>query len=325
MANIKDVAKAAGLSVGTVSRIFNNRGYISDSARKKVANAMKELNYVPNELAKSIFRQYTKIIGVIVPAISHPYFGKLAEALETYAADQGYKIMLCNSFYQPQKETEYFQMLRGNQVDGIVLASRDLDVGDALNDHLPLITVDRILDNNVPCISSDNYQGGMLAAQHLLHCGCTRLAYIGGPPSLHLMANLRGDGFVETCHKARLQPVLVSTSEQNFMKMDYCENIRRLFAEHPDLDGIFASSDIIAAQVLRVAAAAGIRVPEQLKVIGYDDINLAELTCPSITTVHQPIEQISKYALDFLLDEIHGNIAPLRTTLPVNLVIRESA
>lgn len=324
MANIKDVAKTAGLSVGTVSRVLNSRGYISEEARKKVDDAMKQLNYVPNELAKSIFRQYTKIIGVIVPCVSHPYFGKVVESLESYASKIDYKIMLCNSYYEKEKETEYFQMLSSNKVDGIILASRNLDIGDAINDHLPLITIDRILGDNIPCVSSDNYQGGVLAAQQLINRGCKMLAHIGGTPSLHLMANLRSDGFIDTCQKSGVESLIVSTDENQFITMDYYDDIQDLLMGHPDIDGIFASSDIIAAQIIHVAHTKGLRIPEDLKIIGYDDISIAKLTTPSISTIRQPIEQISKYAMDFIIDEIKGNIVPMRTVLPVSFVERES-
>jgi LacI family transcriptional regulator, sucrose operon repressor len=324
MANIKDVAKLAGFSVGTVSRVLNNRGYISDETRKKVDDAMKQLNYVPNELAKSIFRQYTKIIGVIVPFITHPYFGQVVESLEFYASKINYKILLCNSYFEKDKEIEYFQMLKSNKVDGIVLGSRNMDISDIINENLPLITIDRILGDNIPCVSSDNYKGGVLATQHLINRGCKKIAHISGSPSLHLMANLRTDAFVDTCHKNGIEPIVVSTGEEQFSSMSYYNDIQNLLRDHPDIDGIFASSDIIAAQIIQVGRQNSLRIPEDIKVIGFDNTNIAVLTTPKITTICQPIEQISKYALELIINEINGEIVPMRTVLPVKLIERES-
>ena len=324
MANIKDVAKLAGLSVGTVSRVLNNRGYISDETREKVNSAMNQLNYVPNELAKSIFRQYTKIIGVIVPFVTHPYFGKVVESLEFYASKTNYKVLLCDSYFEKEKEMEYFRMLKGNKVDGIVLGSRTLDISDVVKENLPLITIDRILGENIPCVSSDNYKGGVLATQHLISKGCKRLAYIGGTPSLHLTANLRSNAFTDICSQNGIEPIIVSTDENQFTSMTYYSEIKALLKDCPDIDGIFASSDVIAAQVIQVATEFKRKIPEDLKVVGYDDINIASLTSPKLTTVSQPIEQISKYALELLINEINGEIVPMRTVLPVKLVERDS-
>lgn len=324
MANIKDVAKQAGLSVGTVSRVLNNRGYISEETRKKVKEAMKQLNYVPNELAKSIFRQYTKNIGVIVPFITHPYFGQVVEHLEFFAANINYKIMLCNSYFEREKEIEYFEMMKRNKVDGIVLCSRNLDISDKLGNNLPVVSIDRILADNIPCVSSDNYQGGQLATQHLIDKGCKKIAHICGSPRLHLMANYRSKAFEEVCQKNSIEPIVVTTNENQFSSMTYYHEIRKLFKEHPNVDGIFASSDVIAAQVIQVAAEIGRKIPDDVKLVGFDDINIATLTTPQLTTIRQPIKQLSKYALELLIDEIGGEIVPMRTVLPVSLIERKT-
>lgn len=280
---------------------------------------------MPNELAKSIFRHCTKIIGVIVPSISHPYFGKIVESMEHYAFQAGYKILLCNSYYDSKKEMECFQMLRSNKVDGIILASRSVELGNAVNWRLPLVTIDRILCENIPCVSLDNYQGGVLATRCLIDCGCRHLAYISGTPSLHLTANLRTNAFTDTCRKSGLEPVIISTDESDFAAMDYEKKIARLFADNPEIDGVFASSDIIAAQVIHEAWKMGRRIPEDLHVVGFDDTSIARFSTPSLTTVSQPMESIGRYAVDIIIRQIAGEIVPLRTVLPVSLVNRESS
>jgi len=324
LANIKDVAKLAGLSVGTVSRVLNNRGYISEETKNKVHEAMQQLNYVPNELAKSIFRQYTKTIGVMVPFVTHPYFGMIVQYLEHYASKMNYKIILCNSYFERDKELEYFRILKGYKVDGIILCSRNMDIHDEIQEGPPIVSIDRILSNEIPYVSSDNYQGGLLATTHLIEKGCKKIAHICGSPTLHMTANLRSNAFEETCRKNGVEPIVVATNEDQFSSMTYYNNIQKLFQKHPDVDGIFASSDIIAAQVIQIAAKEGRRIPQDLKLVGFDDVNIAALTAPPLTTIHQPIKQLCKYAFELLLDEIKGEIVPMCTILPVNLIERSS-
>lgn len=324
MANLKDVASLAGLSVATVSRVLNNRGYISSNTRKKVYDSMKALNYQPNEIARSLFRQHTNIIGVIVPSVGNPFFGKLVEFIESYAAEKGFKILLCNSYHEKKKEIDYIQMLKSNKVDGIIIGSRTTDLGKYMDIGLPFVSIDRILTENTPCVSCDNYHGGEIATRSLIEKGCKNLVFFGGSPNLNLMANKRRDAFVETCEKSGIKYTILSTNENELTSMDYTESIEKIFTDHPECDGVFASNDIIAAQVIQVAAQKGRKIPKDLKVIGYDDIIIAKLTTPTITTIHQPVDQMSRYVINIILDEMKGEIVPLRTILPVKLIKRET-
>lgn len=324
MANLKDVAALAGISITTVSRVLNNRGYISKETRKKVYDAMKKLNYSPNEVARSLFRQHTNMIGVIVPSISNPFYGKLAEAIETHAAAKGFKVMLCNSFHETEKEIEYIKMLEGNKVDGVIIGSRSTNLVEYMGTGLPFVTIDRILSDSIPCVSSDNYQGGVLATQFLIEKGCKNLAFIGGSRKLNMMANKRNEAFMTICKDAGVKCMSLETGEEELSAMDYAACIERLFRENPKVDGVFASSDLIAAQTIQTAVKSGRKVPQDIRVIGYDDIIVARMTTPSITTIRQPINEMGRYAVDIILDEAKGEIVPKTTVLPVRLIVRES-
>jgi LacI family sucrose operon transcriptional repressor len=324
MANIKDVASLTGLSVTTVSRVLNNRGYISNETRQKVFDAMKNINYQPNELARSLFRKHTNILGVIIPSNDQPFFSKLLQSIELYASTIGYKILLCNSYHDRQKEIEYISMLKSNKVDGIIMGSRSTDITDYLDFDFPFVTIDRILDENTPCVSCDNYQGGVLATQFLIDKGCKHLAHISGSPNLNLMANKRDEAFEDICKKKGIDGIMIATDENQFSSMEYHKHIEQLFFDHTNIDGVFASSDVIAAQVIQIAIKKGLRVPEDIKVVGYDDVNISQLTTPAITTIHQPIEQIGKYAVDIIVNQLKGEVVPMRTVLPVKIVERES-
>ncbi|MFW6381605.1 MAG: LacI family DNA-binding transcriptional regulator, partial [Bacillota bacterium] len=197
MPTLKDVAREAGVTVTTVSRVLNNRGYISDETRDKVYQAMEKLDYQPNEIARSLSRKKSNIIGLIIPTVSHDFFGELSLYLENYAYELGYKVMLCNSRLESQKEQEYISMLRGHQVDGIVLASHTMDVEEFVGLDLPVVTLDREI-NDFPYVSSDNYHGGTLGTNLLINRGCRRLAYLGGNLQLDLLTNRRYQAFVNT-------------------------------------------------------------------------------------------------------------------------------
>ena len=323
MPNIKDVANKSGLSVTTVSRVLNNRGYISEKTRKTVYDAMTALNYLPNELARSLFRQRSNIIGVIMPSVEHPFFGKLLQSIEGHASQAGFKIMLCISRQDVSKEIEYLQMLQGNKVDGIILSSRSTDIRPHLRGPFPFVTIDRILDKAIPCISGDNYLGGCLATEHLIEKGCRKLAHITGSPQLQLQANRRDEAFVDTCRAHGIEPIMYETTEAGFSNLDYYETIERLLTEH-DVDGLFLGNDIMAAQAVQVAGKLHLRVPEQLKIVGFDDIPLASLTTPALTTIQQPIDEIGKYAVEVIVNQLNSIVAPTQVILPVTLVERQT-
>ncbi|KPV56532.1 LacI family transcriptional regulator, partial [Paenibacillus sp. A3] len=158
---IKDIAEKVGVSVTTISRVLNNRGYLSDDLKKKVHEAMEEMNYQPNELARSLSRKKSNVIGLIIPDISHPFFGQITKHIEYYAYKHGYKLMLCNSLLNKKKEKEYIDLLRASQVDGIIMGSHTMSVKEYTSIKLPLVTLDRQISKSIPCISSDNYSGGV--------------------------------------------------------------------------------------------------------------------------------------------------------------------
>lgn len=324
MATIRDVAKLAGVAVTTVSRVLNNRGYISEETKKSVFKAMRELNYQPNEIARSLFRKKTNIIGLIIPTVSHPFFGKLANFIEYYAYKNDYKILLCNSQHEKEKEMDYVEMLKRNKVDGIIVGSQTVDVEEFYDLNLPLLTIDRCFSDSIPFVSSDNYQGGELATKLLIKKGCKKLAHISGNLSLNLLANQRYDVFVNTCKKSGVEYFVVETEVHALRSGQYEDIIQKLFDEHPDVDGVFASSDIIAAQLIQFCNDTGRNIPADLKIVGYDDVNIASLMVPKITTIRQPVEEMSKYAVELILKQIQGEMVPNKTVLPVTLSERQT-
>jgi len=323
LATLKDIAKGAGVTVTTVSRVLNNRGYISDETREKVYQVMKELNYQPNEIARSLSRKKSNIIGLIIPTIAHPFFSELSFYLEYYAYKEGYKLMLCNSQMEAKKEKEYIDMLRAHQVDGLILASHTLDVEEYINIELPLVTFDRKV-RDIPYITSDNYQGGSLATNLLINKGCKKIVYIGGNLKLDLFANKRYDVFLEIAEKRGIEHLIVQTDLNGFNIAEYRKLIFDLLKEHPDIDGIFASSDLIAATVIRVAQRVNKKIPEDIKIVGYDDIQEASLFVPEITSIRQPIKKMGSMAIEVLKKQIDKEKVANSNIVAVELVERET-
>lgn len=324
MATLKDVAREAGLTTSTVSRILNNRGYISDKARQRVDDAMKKLDYYPNEMARALRGKSTNTIGLIVPHIRHPYFSEMISNLEYQASKNGYKILLFNSQSIHEKAIEHVNTCVGNRVAGIILCSGTIPVWSFDGAGVPVITMERFLENGTASVECDNRQGGALAAEKLISCGCRHLLHVGSVAGISMPADLRAEGFREVCEKEKVSYRKLVTEKHHYNNMEYEGLLENILREYPETDGIFVSSDVIGAQTLQICRKLGIKVPEQMKIVGFDDVSLASLTTPQLTTIHQPIAEMAETAIRLMDDCVMGRIMPRRTVLPVWLVERES-
>lgn len=324
MVTIKDVAKRAQVTTTTVSRVINERGYISEMTRKKVHDAMNDLNYQPNEVARSLFKQRTNTIGIIVPHVSHPYFSKLISNLEKAAASKKYKIILFSSKEMVEKEAEYLVMCKRNRVTGIVLCSGNVELMEIVKLDIPVICIERNSKMGMIGIQCDNYQGGKLATEHLIECGCKRLLHFSGIVNQDMPAEDREKAFVQVCAQHGVKHYEKKCEISLYNKMDYYDYIKKTLLELPDIDGIFASSDLIAAQVIQVCFHLHINIPEQIKLVGFDDVYVGELTTPTITTIHQPMKEMAEAAIECIEKKLEGCAVPEQITFPVELIKRSS-
>lgn len=325
MATLKDVAERSGVTVTTVSRVINNRGYISDQTRQRVYDVMKELNYQPNELARSLSMQRTNTIGIIVPHIVHPYFAKLISNLESEAAKKKLKIMLCNTKGETEKEKEYIEMCSSNRVSGIILCSRNVNAKQIADLNIPVICFEKNSEVGITSIQCDNYMGGRLATEHLIQHGCRSLIHFGGITNEDMPADDRSKAFIDVCDHHGVKHYEKQSDIRIYNEMEYHDYIKKTLLEVPDADGVFASSDLIAAQVIQVCKSLGISVPEQMKLVGFDDVNIAQLTTPTITTIRQPVKEMSEWAIEFIIKKMNGQMIPDKLTLPVQLIQRQSS
>ena len=223
-----------------------------------------------------------------------------------------------------EKEWEYMEMCMSNRVAGVILCSGTVGVEKFTGLNVPLITIERYLENGTAEVECDNEQGGRLAAQHLIDCGCKHLIHISGVHETAMPADARAVGFRAVCEKQGISYKIADTTAFEYNHLEYHQILEKLLKENPDTDGIFASSDLIAAQLLQVCHNLNIDVPSQMKIVGFDDVNIASLTTPPITTIHQPIKEMAKMAVELLVRSGNGELVPNRTTLPVSLVVRET-
>ena len=324
MATIVDVARLAGVTPTTVSRVINNRGYISEKTKKRVHEAMDELGYQPNEIARSLTKQKSNTIGVIVPHISHPYFAKLISNLENEAAKKDYKIILCNSKEKAEKEKQYLDMCKSNRVAGIIICSGNVESNKINTGGIPVVLLEKNFEEGKLGIQCDNYQGGKLATEHLIECGCKKILHLSGVIDEEMPADNREKAFIDVCSKNEIEYFIKKYDIDTYNQMNYYDYIKAALNEIEGVDGIFASSDLIAAQVIQVCNEIKIRIPEDIKLVGFDDVDISQLTTPRITTVHQPIKEMARLSIE-LIDAKYNDIeVNEKTILPIKLIIRES-
>lgn len=324
MATIVDVARLAGVTPTTVSRVINNRGYISEKTKKRVHEAMDELGYQPNEIARSLTKQKSNTIGVIVPHISHPYFAKLISNLENEAAKKDYKIILCNSKEKAEKEKQYLDMCKSNRVAGIIICSGNVESNKINTGGIPVVLLEKNFEEGKLGIQCDNYQGGKLATEYLIECGCKKILHLSGVIDEEMPADNREKAFIDVCSKNEIEYFIKKYDIDTYNQMNYYDYIKAALNEIEGVDGIFASSDLIAAQVIQVCNEIKIRIPEDIKLVGFDDVDISQLTTPRITTVHQPIKEMARLSIE-LIDAKYNNIeVNEKTILPIKLIIRES-
>ncbi|CAM2776443.1 LacI family DNA-binding transcriptional regulator [Dellaglioa algida] len=321
---LDDVAELAGVSKTTVSRVLNNRGYLSEKTVKKVRDAVKTLNYQPNDVARQLFSKETKLIGLIFPTIANPFFGQLAYQLETQLFNKGYKVLIGNSKNDPEKEVSYLRKLMANQVDGLIVGAHNEDIEEYHNTNLPIVAIDRIMNGDIPVVSSDNYKGGKMATELLLEHGATSIVHTNGPYDLETPARDRRRAYEQIMSEHGL-PAVTYTIDFNWTEAEKTKVIKGIFEDLKRVDGIFASNDTDASLIIKIAREYGKRVPEDLLVVGYDGTDVVRLFKPELTTIVQPIELMANTAVDILMKKIEGKETPMQVVLPVQLYKGETA
>ncbi|EGO62842.1 LacI family DNA-binding transcriptional regulator [Acetonema longum] len=326
---IKDVARTAGVSIATVSRILNGQGGVSEELIDKVQLTVQELNYQPNAVARALKVQESRSIGLIIPDIGNPFFPALVRGVEDAAQVHGYALILCNTDGDPDKEINYIKFLRSKQVDGILLVG---NIGFEQSGHwlsdaaVPIVLVDRrIAGAPLSTVIVDNQAGAVLAVEHLIRQGRRQIAIVSGRPASPTNTE-RVNGYIQALAANRLfcRTDLVVNGDFTFEGGYRAAEI--LLNRGCRFDAIFAANDLMAIGVIECLAQNGRRVPDDVAVAGFDNIRLAAWYKPALTTINQPVYEMGQLAVAALLEHMADSGAQARDImLKPELIIRQSS
>jgi LacI family transcriptional regulator len=328
MATIKDVAAIAGVSFTTVSHVVNNSRPVSADVRAKVERAIRELDYVPSAVARSLKARSTATIGLLVPNATNPYFAELARGVEDGCAKNGYCVFFCNSDDDPAKQRSYLRVLQEKRIDGLVIASAGEDsvlAQSLAGSREPLVIVDRNNEGvTADLVQIDHEKGAYLATKHLLQLGHADIGCITGPVSTAVSA-MRVHGFIRAMAERGLEIEPNAIVESDFSATGGYAAASQLF-DTLKPSAIFACNDMMGIGALRAAAERGISVPNDCSIIGFDDVELSRYTYPALSTVGQSVRALGEMAAQTLIDRIVGKLAGTtrRRVVAPRLIKRES-
>jgi LacI family transcriptional regulator len=329
MPTIRQVAEKASVSPTTVSHVINNTRFVSEDVRRRVQAAMDELDYRPNALARSLRRGETNTIGLILPDSANPFFAEIGRGIEVTAFELGYSVILCNTEGDSDNESLYMDVLSKKQVDGMILVAAG-DRADSLrtlqSQRVPVVVVDRDLPEvEIDAVLADNRRGGYLATRHLIELGHRRIGCIAGPSNVTPSAQ-RVTGYREALAEANLPGDESLISRGDFhSESGWAATLDMLRQPEPPT-AIFACNDLMAIGALRAAAETGRRVPADLAIVGFDDIELASYTIPPLTTIAQPKLEMGRRAVQLLIERLADKARPSRReVLSTTLVVRGSS
>ncbi|HVO69248.1 MAG TPA: substrate-binding domain-containing protein [Aggregatilineaceae bacterium] len=328
MAGIKDVARSASVSVSTVSHVVNGTRHVTPETTARVRQAIEELGYHPNSVARSLRRGKTHTLGLLVPDNSNPFFAEVARVVEDEGFIEGYSVILCNSSGSEAREKIYVDVLLSKQVDGLIFiasSTRLTGLRRVLNAKVPVVVVDReIPSSSVTHILVDQWRGGYIAGEYLVKLGHHQIAVITGPDATTSSAQ-RLQGFNHSLSNRG-----ISLDEHRVMAGDFRfaggqEAIRELLARGLKFTAVFAANDLMAMGAINTLHGVGLRIPEDVSVMGFDDIPYAATALPPITTIAQPIEELGRLSVHALIEQIRlPDHPPQGTVLMPHLVVRES-
>lgn len=325
MTTLKDIANATGYSLSTISYVLNGKKKVKAETYERIMNAVEKLNYHPNQLARGLKMKKTCTIGVIVPDISNEFFPEILKGIDEVAHKNGYNIFLCNTNNDSSLEKESINMLVSKDIDGVIfIGSANSQILQYSNITVPIVLVDRKIGNTYTSVVTDNYRGGYMATEHLIKCGYKNIVLLGGSPTI--------PNFFE-----RIHGYMDALSENGFPYEEdnviICEcsiaggynAVTELCHKNFCPEAVFATSDIIALGAMRGFRDNGLRVPEDVALIGFDDIALACHTIPSLSTISQPKFDMGKTAAEKLFSQIFNKEKTVEhIVLKPALVIRET-
>lgn len=326
---MKDVARLAGVSTSTVSHVINNNRFVSEQVRDRVEQAIRELNYAPSALARSLKIKQTRTIGMLLTASSNPFYSEVVRGVENCCYERGYSLILCNTEGDEERMNRSLETLMQKRVDGLLMMCTEthLPSADILNRYpsVPMVMMDWAPFEGRGDIIQDNaLLGGELATQYLIDRGYTRIACIAGPLD-KTPARLRLDGFHQAMAASGLAVPPGYVVDGDFEFQGGFNAMNQLLALDPPPQAVFTSNDAMAVGVYHALYQAGLRVPQDMAVMGYDNIELARYLTPPLSTIHQPKDELGELAIDTLIHRMSDPDASQQTlVLTPELVERGS-
>lgn len=330
-ATIRDIAIKLSISISTVSRALRGAPDVNAETKKLVLEMAEKLAYEPNRIAQSLRIKRTKTIGVIVPEINLHFFSSALSGIQEYCAERGYSIMICQSMESIKTEKSNIQMLVSNRVDGLIISlssqTENLDhLRQLAAKSIPIVLFDRVTDElNVCKVIVDDHDGAFKAVSYLVRTGCRRIAYVGGPDTLYI-SHQRQKGYADALreHNIPHDPALVVHCQD--LQHDAPTTIRELLARNPDIDAIFCMNDPIAITAMQILKEKGVKIPNQVSVVGFTNEPVSALIEPALTTVSQPSYDMGKTAARLFIDQLEyeGEFIPVTEVMKTELIVRAS-
>ncbi len=308
---IKDVAKQAGVSYSTVSRALSGSANVSPDAYQRIIAACKDMNYTVNTVARAMVIKSTKLLGLILPGVNNPYMSELAYHIDRQARNMGYNIILCNSAYDPQQENSLFELMVGRQVDGIILVPVGPESYDNLCERIaqvPTVFVgENMRDAPENYVSVDNFRGAYMGVEYLYSLGHRRILYFGQRKA-SITHQLRAEGYAAACKDLGLNPQYCNnTFTSSSTKYGYLL-AKQMFSQPRNYTAVFASTDTNAFGVMQAAEEVGLRIPEDLSLLGFDNIRDSSLPRINLSTIEQPVKMLASVCVNILVDKIQNNL-----------------
>ena len=308
---MKDVAREAGVSLGTVSKVFNGI-HVKDDYRRRVLSAAEKLNYQVNNYARGFKTNKTNSIALLIPTLKHPFFASLTDEIAASLTRHDLRLILILTNYEPEAEQKALTMIRQNKIDGVIGLTYNPNL--VVDASIPFVTIDRHFSTGVPCVASDNFGGGQLAAQKLISLGCRNLLFLRTGSDLNTEVNKREAGFVSICSLENI-PYDSVTINQESPEPFYYYLQKHMENGHLVYDGIFCNTDLLASQIVSFCHKEHIRVPEDVQIIGYDGIKHFYSEAYYCSTIVQPIAQMAEAAVDLIVSK---KPQPMLVILPVH-------
>ena len=310
---MKDVAREAGVALGTVSKVMNNIP-VGDEYRMRVEEAAERLGYRINTYARGLRTDKSGLVAIIVPSVRHPYFGLLVDAVTNALKACGMQTLLATTEFNFQAENECIRLVYSSKVDGIIALTYNPDI--EIDETIPFVSIDRFYTNRVPCVASDNYGGGQLAAEKLVERGAKNLLFLRIGSEVYAEPDKREAGFSSWCsaHDVPCRILHIDDSDGTRRILEFIEE--HTHEGRCDYDGIFCCTDQVAVNVIRRLKALGCRIPEDIQVIGFDGLLDYINYQPYCSSIVQPVDRIAETAVDIVLSKDRASL-PARTCLPV--------